>query len=382
VLRAPMPRFSRAGFYDWQFVRASTTGEWRALTLTPEASATRGRVIVHPPVRHEVHPPPHGIAHGMVSPAARYPRRHGTGTSHRWKGCSRTAAGRQVMHEVFVDLVDAQWDEQSGTLTSRGSFATVEAALPSFKAQAPRASRSLQSPASAHHLGRISRQSQRKHSSASARMHPTFRAAQGITTLYLMGALERDNGTVSVAPVSFLRPWAPACARARSRAPLAFFLVRARTRAPTRMRFVRRCAHAGTHDAAHIRRTHARARNTQRACKIRGRQGPSYARPDESPFSVVNRAHPNEMLGGTKGFAALTEAASALGMRVIIDSMCAAALPLLRAPLRCACLRRAPDVLFQVPSERRARAQEVPRPPVRHDRQARAEGPRALTAAL
>ena len=47
------------------------------------------------------------------------------------------------MHEVFVDLVDAQWDEQSGTLTSRGSFATVEAALPSFKAQAPRASQSL-----------------------------------------------------------------------------------------------------------------------------------------------------------------------------------------------------------------------------------------------
>jgi hypothetical protein len=99
---------------------------------------------------------------------------------------------------------------------------------------------------------------------------------------------------------------------------------------------------------------------------------------------VVNRAHPNEMLGGTIGFAALTEAASALGMRVIIDSMCAAALR--SSALRCAALacaaRRAPDVLFQVPSERRARAQEVPRPPVRHDRQARAEGPRALTAAL
>jgi glycogen synthase len=106
------------------------------------------------------------------------------------------------MHEVFVDLVDARWDEHSGVLISRGSFATVEAALPSFR-------------------------------------------AQGITTLYLMGALERDNGTA-----------------------------------------------------------------------------PVFERPDESPFSVVNRAHPNEMLGGTKGFAALTDAASALGMRVIIDSMC------------------------------------------------------------
>jgi hypothetical protein len=58
VLRASMPRFCRAGFYDWQFVSASTAGEWRALALAPDALVKRGRVIVHPPVRHEVRPLP------------------------------------------------------------------------------------------------------------------------------------------------------------------------------------------------------------------------------------------------------------------------------------------------------------------------------------
>ena len=108
----------------------------------------------------------------------------------------------QVMHEMFVDMVDGRWDESTGELVARGSFRSVKDALPQLK-------------------------------------------AQGITALYLMGALDRDNGSA-----------------------------------------------------------------------------PNFARPDASPFAVVNRSQPNEMLGGSKAFIELTESAANHGIKIIVDSLC------------------------------------------------------------
>jgi hypothetical protein len=61
--------------------------------------------------------------------------------------------GEQV-HEVYIDAQDASWEEQSGDLISRGSFATVTSALEDL-------------------------------------------SNSGITTVHLTGALARDNGEVS-----------------------------------------------------------------------------------------------------------------------------------------------------------------------------------------
>eukprot|EP00741_Cyanophora_paradoxa_P006843 tig00001052_g6618.t1 len=67
----------------------------------------------------------------------------------------------EQIHEVVVDMQDGEWDRETGAFVSRGDFARVREALPRYK-------------------------------------------ADGITTVYLMGALERDN--VRTRDGSFPRP--------------------------------------------------------------------------------------------------------------------------------------------------------------------------------
>eukprot|EP01114_Cavostelium_apophysatum_P006786 TRINITY_DN1825_c0_g1_i1.p1 TRINITY_DN1825_c0_g1~~TRINITY_DN1825_c0_g1_i1.p1 ORF type:complete len:1954 (+),score=547.30 TRINITY_DN1825_c0_g1_i1:198-6059(+) len=84
--------FKYAGYYDWRFVTVDKSGQFKPLvTNDADLSKVQGRVIVQPHVRDE------------------------------------------IVHEVWADLQDCEWDRNTGNILKRGNFAAIKNALPQYK---------------------------------------------------------------------------------------------------------------------------------------------------------------------------------------------------------------------------------------------------------
>eukprot|EP00917_Polyrhabdina_sp_WS-2016_P011033 GHVP01024186.1.p1 GENE.GHVP01024186.1~~GHVP01024186.1.p1 ORF type:complete len:2011 (-),score=317.95 GHVP01024186.1:3954-9986(-) len=141
--------FPRCGFYDWRVVRAdSSTGSWETLQVTmselrrtSSSSSTSSRNLTELFQNRFAHEDDDDEDFTKTfSLQGRFivqPR----------------GMNQEQVHEVFVDQHDARWDSKSGELVSKGSFSSVAASLEQFK-------------------------------------------RDGISSLYLMGALARDHGNI------------------------------------------------------------------------------------------------------------------------------------------------------------------------------------------
>eukprot|EP01119_Soliformovum_irregulare_P020831 TRINITY_DN6809_c0_g1_i1.p1 TRINITY_DN6809_c0_g1~~TRINITY_DN6809_c0_g1_i1.p1 ORF type:complete len:2064 (+),score=697.75 TRINITY_DN6809_c0_g1_i1:71-6262(+) len=87
-----LPPFAKAGYYDWRFVTLNLEGNFVPLPRL-ELSQIQGRVIVQGKIRHE------------------------------------------IIHEVWVDLQDSDWDRNRGFINKKGTFAGVSNALTEYKRQ-------------------------------------------------------------------------------------------------------------------------------------------------------------------------------------------------------------------------------------------------------
>jgi len=117
--------FKQAGYYDWRFVYLDADGQFTPLLSHSggkKLAKVQGRVIVHPSMRDE------------------------------------------VMHEVFVEVHESEWDKRSETLIKKGNFASVMKALPELKRMI------------------------------------------GVTSLYVMGALDRSRGSNPLVPTDRALP--------------------------------------------------------------------------------------------------------------------------------------------------------------------------------
>eukprot|EP00918_Siedleckia_nematoides_P032278 GHVU01069865.1.p1 GENE.GHVU01069865.1~~GHVU01069865.1.p1 ORF type:complete len:995 (-),score=230.83 GHVU01069865.1:8-2992(-) len=144
----------RCGYFDWRVVRAEeTTGTWETLqvTLSQMARCSSSSLLTSSHADLEGLSP--GGRHNLAAGQDIY---NDATRSYPLQGrviVQKRGLESEQIHEVFVDQHGAKWDSSTGQLANRGNFATVAASL--------------------EKLG-----------------------ASGITSVYLLGALARDNGGV------------------------------------------------------------------------------------------------------------------------------------------------------------------------------------------
>uniref|UniRef100_A0A0G4I0G9 Starch synthase n=1 Tax=Chromera velia CCMP2878 TaxID=1169474 RepID=A0A0G4I0G9_9ALVE len=148
--RVDLGVFQRCGFYDWRIVRADPKkGNWSAVRKTRKQQLRlQSSTSMHKrTARGDAPPTPPDFDDNIVK-------------SFPVQGrfiVQRQGLEEEQLHEVFIDQHQARWEQQSGEIIARGTFASVAASLNDWK-------------------------------------------ERGITTVYLMGALARDNGEAVYRP--------------------------------------------------------------------------------------------------------------------------------------------------------------------------------------
>eukprot|EP00921_Rhytidocystis_pertsovi_P013784 GHVQ01022382.1.p1 GENE.GHVQ01022382.1~~GHVQ01022382.1.p1 ORF type:complete len:1848 (+),score=155.63 GHVQ01022382.1:2238-7781(+) len=143
--------FTRCGFYDWRVVKANESdGSWIAVEATlSELRRSSSSVLTFKKIKvgDETEAGERVTAGDLDTDLTATYALQG-----RWIVQPSRMSDEQL-HEIFVDQHDARWDSETGELNQRGTFASVSASLAKLQ-------------------------------------------QCGVTTLYVMGSLSRDNGDI------------------------------------------------------------------------------------------------------------------------------------------------------------------------------------------